>query len=346
MRIEAVRQSITTLPITPRVLAKLRETARLFSTHYSTMIEGNRLTQEQVSKVIGKDQHFPGRERDQAEVKGYYAGLDEAERMAKHLEKTTETSIQKLHALVMAGGRSRVKPTPYRDGQNVIKDSRSRGIVYMPPEAKDVPVLMKQLTAWINQDNELPVPIKAGIAHYQYATIHPYYDGNGRTARLLTTLILHLGGYDLKGLYALEEYYARDLGAYYEALTVGPSHNYYEGRAKADITKWVAYFTTGMAEAFEKVRDQAAAESATGAQDQSKLLRNLDARQRRALGLFRKSREITAKDIAELFGYKPRTASAICQKWVESGFIEVADPAKKSRRYRLGKSYETIVDKS
>ena len=65
------------------------------------------------------------------------------------------------------------------------------------------------------------MPLKAGIAHYLHATVHPYYDGNGRTARLLTTLILHLGRHDLKGLYALEEYYARDLKAYYEALTVG-----------------------------------------------------------------------------------------------------------------------------
>src|SRR5205807_7774482 len=83
MRIEAVRQAIQLLPITPRVLANLRETARLFSTHYSTMIEGNRLTQEQVAQVIGDDQHFPGRERDQDEVKGYYAALDEAEHLAK-----------------------------------------------------------------------------------------------------------------------------------------------------------------------------------------------------------------------------------------------------------------------
>jgi Fic family protein len=60
MRIEAVRQAIELLPIPPRVLAGLRETARLFSTHYSTMIEGNRLTQEQVVQVIGKEQHFPG----------------------------------------------------------------------------------------------------------------------------------------------------------------------------------------------------------------------------------------------------------------------------------------------
>src|SRR6202166_2475044 len=216
------------------------------------MIEGNRLTQEQVAQVIVGDQHFPGRERDQDEVKGYYAALDEAERLAKRREKVSEATVQKLHALIMGGGQTRVKSTPYRDGQNVIRDARSKGIVYMPPEAKDVPSLMKRLVTWINQKDELPVPIKAGIAHYQYATIHPYYDGNGRTARLLTALILDVGMYDLKGLYALEEYYARNLRAYYEALTVGPSHNYYLARAKADLTKWIAYFIAGMAVSFEK----------------------------------------------------------------------------------------------
>jgi Fic family protein len=344
MRIEAVKQAIQTLPITPRVLANLRETARLFSTHYSTMIEGNRLTQEQVAQVIGRDQHFPGRERDQDEVKGYYAALDEAERMAKRHDKVSEATVQKLHALVMGGGKTRVKATLYRDGQNVIRDTHSNAIVYMPPEAKDVPWLMEQLITWINQKDDLPVPIKAAIAHYQYATIHPYYDGNGRTARLLTTLILHLGTYDLKGLYALEEYYARNLKAYYEALTIGPSHNYYVGRAEADITKWIAYFTEGMATSFEKVRDQALREAERGGKDQSKVLRNLDAKQRRALTLFQKSREITAKDIAELFGYQPRTATLLCQRWVENGFLETSDPAKKSRRYKLNDTYEAIID--
>src|SRR2546422_7165597 len=89
MRIEAVKEAIRTSPITPRVLANLRETARLFSTHYSTMIEGNRLTQEQVAQVIGGDHRFPGRERDQDEVKGYYAALDEAERLAIKREKVS-----------------------------------------------------------------------------------------------------------------------------------------------------------------------------------------------------------------------------------------------------------------
>lgn len=344
MRIEAVKQAIQTLPITPRVLANLRETARLFSTHYSTMIEGNRLTQEQVAQVIGRDRHFPGRERDQDEVKGYYAALDEAERLAKRSERVSGAAVQGLHALVMGGGKTRVKPTPYRDGQNVIRDARSQDIVYMPPEAKDVPWLMTQLLTWVNQKDELPVPIRAGIAHYQFATIHPYYDGNGRTARLLATLILHLGTYDLKGICALEEYYAHNLKAYYEALTVGSSHNYYMGRAEADITKWVSYFIEGMAMSFEKVRDQALREAEKGRKDQSRLLRDLDAKQRRSLTLFQKSREIAAKDVAALFGYKPRTAALLCQRWVEKGFLETTDPAKKSRRYKLGEMYTAIVD--
>jgi Fic family protein len=186
--------------------------------------------------------------------------------------------------------------------------------------------------------------IKAGIAHYQFATIHPYYDGNGRTARLLTTLILHLGAYDLKGLYTLEEYYARDLKAYYEALTVGPSHNYYLGRADADITQWVAYFIAGTAASFEKVRAQALREAEKGGKDQSKLLRNLDGKQRQALTLFQKSNEITAKEVGELFGYKPRTAALLCQRWVTNGFLEIRDPAKKSRRYKLDETYAYVVD--
>jgi len=261
MRIEAVKQTIQTLPITPRVLANFRETARLFSTHYSTMIEGNRLTQEQVAQVIDRNRQFPGRERDQAEVKGYYAALDEVEHLTKRRESISEATVQRLHALVMGGSKTRLKATRYRDGQNLIRDASSDAIVYIPPEAKDVQRLMAQLIDWINREDDLPVPIRAGVAHYQYATIHPYNDGNGRTARLLTTLILHLGGYDLKGLYALEEYYAHDLRAYYDALTIGPSHNYYLGRADADITKWVAYFIEGMATSFEKVRDQALREA-------------------------------------------------------------------------------------
>lgn len=346
MRIEAAKQAVQDLPITPSVLATLRETARLFSTHYSTMIEGNRLTQEQVSKVIEDQQHFPGRERDEKEVLGYYAALEKLEQLAASHSAVTEKHIQTLHALVMAEGRKKVKATPYRDGQNIIRDSRSRRIVYMPPEAKDVPLLMKEMVDWIasTEHQELPCPIRAGIAHYEFATIHPYYDGNGRTARLLTTLILHLGGYDLRGLYSLEEYYARSLGAYYAALTVGPSHNYYEGRAKANITKWVEYFCAGVADSFESVKRRAAEAAGSGARDRSLVLRRLDPRQRKALVLFKESDFITSSNVAKLFSISERAARNLLTAWVAAGFVVIAALAKKSRKYELSAAYKAIFD--
>ena len=198
MRIEAAKEKVALLPINPTVLASLRETAKLYTTHYSTMIEGNQLKPEEIKEVIQLQGHFPGRERDEHEVKGYYAALAQLEQYASQNHPVTEKTIQTLHALVMSDGRTRIKPTPYRDGQNIIKDSGTGTIVYMPPEAKDVQGLMRNLVSWIKENEEIPCPIVAGIAHYQFATIHPYYDGNGRTSRLLTTLILHLGGYDLK----------------------------------------------------------------------------------------------------------------------------------------------------
>jgi Fic family protein len=347
MRIEAAKQSVADLPMTAKIQASLRETARLRSTHYSTQIEGNKLTLEEASRVIHREKQAKkgSRDRDETEVLGYYRALDELERVSKVAKfKIQEATIKTIHALVM-GGRNSKKPSPYRSGQNVIRDSQSGGIVYMPPEAKDVSKLMTDFVKWLNdtKNQDLPCPIRAAVAHYQFATIHPYYDGNGRTARLLTTLVLHIGGYGLKGFYSLEEYYARALSAYYNAIAVGPSHNYYEGRAQADITSWIEYFCIGMAESFEAVQKQAKAAAKRGAEDQNSILRSLDARQRLALGLFVDSEKISAAQVSKLLAIQPRTARDLCQKWVESGFLSVANPSKKSRTYLLASKYERLI---
>ncbi len=242
-----------------------------------------------------------------------------------------------LHALVMNAVRARVAPTPYRDGQNVIRDGATGTIVYMPPESKDVPVLMRQLLIWVKERVDLPCPIIAAIAHYQFATIHPYYDGNGRTARLLTTLILHIGGYDLKGIYSL------DLLAYYRAISIGPSHNYYSGRVESDITSWIEYFIEGMAFAFEKVVTQMINSQKKGEKDYSSLMKTLDPKQRKALELFQHYEVITSHQVGELFGFKSRTSSALCKKWVEAGFLEIIDPSNKARKYRIAKPYDALV---
>ncbi len=343
MSIESDRHALTDLPMTQEMLQSLRESARLLSTHYSTQIEGNRLTEAQVKDVIEGGGRFPGRERDEAEVRNYFRALEFVEGQAREQATVSESLIQRIHGLTYYG-----KPTPtaYRDGQNVIRNSRGGGIVYMPPEASDVPDLMEQLVRWINgaiDKDELPIPIIAAMAHYQFATIHPYYDGNGRTARLLTTFILHRCGYGLKGIYALEAYYARQLEDYYNALAVGEGHNYYAGnRPDADVSGFLEYFVKGMAESFTNVRHQASRQDSIGQRDQSAVLRKLSPPQRQALELFRKRMEITAKDVATLFKVSPRQASRYCQHWVEQGFLAVADPAKRTRSYRLSTDYESL----
>ncbi len=345
MEIEACRQAVMALPIDVTMLKSLRETARVAATHYSTQIEGNRLTEPQVRDVLG-GAHFPGRERDEAEVRNYYRALEWVEARAGRAAPLAEGDIRRVHGLAFHG---RNRGSAYRDGQNVIRETGSGRIVYLPPEAADVPRLMAELVGWVNaetQRGELPAPIVAALAHYQLATIHPWYDGNGRTARLLATLILHRASYGLKGIYSLDEHYARDLRAYYGALTVGPSHNYYEGRAAADLTNFIAYFCRGMAEAFAKARAAAEAARTRAGSDQAERLRQLDPRRRRLLELFRAKDTATAADIAEHLGLGHRTVVALARTLVADGFLELADPSRRNRAYRLGAAYADLAGRN
>jgi Fic family protein len=82
------------------------------------------------------------------------------------IEAVKQRAVQRLHALVMGAGKTAAKTSAYREGQNVIKENRTKRIVNMPPETKDVPALMGGLISWLNANDELPIPLKAAIAHY------------------------------------------------------------------------------------------------------------------------------------------------------------------------------------
>jgi Fic family protein len=254
MEIEAARAVVEQIPLPPAVVSEMRNRARLRSTHYSTRIEGNRLTLAEAERVLaGRKVPLHGRERDVGEVRSYWKALLRVEEWAARGAELTEELIQRIQALV----EGRARPSRYRDGQNTIRDSAG-ALVYLPPEAKDVPGLMAGLVAWIRQaeKEQIPPPLIAGLAHYQFVTTHPYYDGNGRTARLLATFLLQRDGYGLNGLYSLEEEHARDVVAYYHSLTTHPHHNYYEGRDMADLTLWLDYFLVGLAETVKSTRDE------------------------------------------------------------------------------------------
>jgi Fic family protein len=274
MEIEAARAVVEQTPLPPAAEAELRHRARIRSTHYSTRIEGNRLTLAEAEQVVeGKKAQFHERERDVDEVKNYWNALLRVEEWAAKKIPFTEELVRKLHALIKEGARA--KPTPYRDGQNAIRDSASGTIIYLPPEARDVPALMAALVEWVTRAEKegLPVPLIAGLVHYQFVTIHPYYDGNGRMARLLATFILHRGGYGLNGFFSLEEHHARDLEGYYRSLAVHPHHNYYEGRSDADLTPWLEYFARTLAGVFTAAKDEALRYSARGVPSEPEELR-------------------------------------------------------------------------
>ena len=231
----------------------------------------------------------------------------------------------------------------YRDGQNAIYDNASGNIVYMPPEAKDVPILMKELVEWVNSDSQTPRIIVAALVHYQFVTIHPYYDGNGRTARLLTSFLMRKFGYGLKGIYSLEEYYANDLAGYYRALATHEHHNYYEGREQADLTNWIEYFARGVAEVFGKIQIRATAPN--NFQDFSAEMRRLDVTQRKIMELFTEFEEITSMQIAQYLGMSQQSGRLLANRWIESRFLKLSNNSKKARKYRLADQYEKIVTK-
>lgn len=343
-KIEAVKNSFEDKPLSPVLLSSLHKTAKIAQSHYSTQIEGNRLSLKQVETTLysanktAKD--YQG--HDEKEVKAYYNAINYMEKVLEEGGEFNEKLVQKIHSLV----ENSQKIIPYRNEQNAIYDTSDGSLVYLPPETKDVPVMMKDLITWVNENiDKLPTPVVASLFHYQFVTIHPYFDGNGRTARLMTNYIMRKFGYGLKGIYSLEEYYAKNLKDYYQALATHPHHNYYYGRHEADLTSWVEYFIKGVATAFENINIKAKEQQNVGIKDISPALRKLDIKQRKILELFVEFEEITSNQAGEYLNLSSQSARLLLNKWVDVGFLIIANKARKNRTYGLAEEYEELLMK-
>lgn len=345
LKIGRAQGSVETHSWSPLIEERIRFRARVRSTHYSTAIEGNRLTLEEAEEVIrDRSVAFAGRRRDVGEVERYWKALALVQQWAEERAPLSEKLIRKLHAVVHKGLRT--KPTPYREAQNFVLDAASGGIVYAPPEPVDVPELMAHLVEWLrdaDRKGQPAAPIVAALAHYQFVTIHPFMDGNGRTARLLATLVLHRAGLGLNGFFSLEEYHARDLHEYYRRLVTHPEHNYYHGRADVDLTPWVEYFTRGVADVFALAAQEALQLAEQAPAIDPPEVRALDSRGRRVLALFADRTEITSQHVADLFAISQRAARDAIGQWVDDGLLEIRDPSNRGRTYGLSAVYRKYV---
>ena len=215
--------------ILPKQELRLRRQATIRMTHHSTEIEGNRLNIQQVEALYAKKK-IDAPDRDIYEVQNYLNALKYIEKLVAEKKPTTETVILHIHKLVTAKTMETKFCGKYRPGSIYVVRRRlgmPQETIYIGPEAKLVPKLMKEFVDWlkISEEKEINPVIVAAIAHLGIAAIHPFNDGNGRTARALATLLLYQRGYDFRRLFALEDYYNTDRQSYYKAINLGKTYD-------------------------------------------------------------------------------------------------------------------------
>jgi Fic family protein len=253
--ISASREIIEHSRIIPAWEIKLAKDARLHNTHASTSIEGNRLTLDQVSGLAeNKDVAAPI--KDKQEVLNYLKAIDSIPRYAAKKDINIRL-LQSIHRTLTRNVLNNPRDCGvFRDrqvfvGKRVLKGTVITDVVeYMPPKAEDVPGLVSEFLYWLNSAaaKDLHPVVCAAISHYEIARIHPYIDGNGRSARLLAALILYKSGFDHRRFFALDDFYDENRPEYYAVLKkVQQSGN--------DLTVWLEYFTSGVLYSVYKVKE-------------------------------------------------------------------------------------------
>lgn len=298
----------------PKHELKLRRQALIRMTHSSTGIEGNQLNIHQVEAVY-KHQKIQAHPRDIFEVQNYLKALRYIEQVFEKKQLLTQRTILKIHKLVTNKTLPAEQCGHYRIGPIYVVKRRlglPQETLYTGPPAKQVAKLMTDLVAWIKQSKEQEIQpiIVAGIIHQEIAAIHPFSDGNGRTARALATLVLYQRGYDFRRLFALEDYYNMDRPKYYEAINIGK--NYKERRT--DFTPWLEYFVKGFKQEIDNVKAKVKSLSLKKIDKKIQSQIYLDSNQLKILNFLDQVGRITVKDVVDILECPKRTAQAQLQR--------------------------------
>ncbi len=208
----------------------------------SSRIEG---TQTNMEEALLKETDIqPERRNDWVEVNNYIQALNES---IGHLGELPLSSrlLKEAHKTLLQGVRGEHKlPGEFRRSQNWIGGSAPLSAVFIPPVWEEVNTLMGDMENFLhNEDTGLTNLIKIAIAHYQFETIHPFLDGNGRIGRLMITLYLVEKGIIQKPVLYLSDFFDKNRAAYYDNLT--------RVRTKHDLLNWVKFFLIGIIETCE-----------------------------------------------------------------------------------------------
>ena len=335
-QIERNRYAVDTVKLPPAVTNRLRKNSKKKSSYASNKIEGNPLSEQQAEEVIDRDErkHFL---KPEQEIRNYFLALSFLEEKAKRREPITTELILQVQRLVQKGA-SKEKiglRGPMPPGVLfAVYDSETGNAEYIPPEYSDIPGLLDELIHYVNTTDDHPL-IVAAVVHYQLVTIHPFEDGNGRTARLISGYLLDIKGYGFHGIGSLEEYFAYDVSAYYDSLQMGLPALYYSGRNNPPHPEiWINYFLRMVLLYSNKVRELSERENADEVGGSLSYLK--DKEKELLLFLIRQYKgEFTPIEISRALGITNKTVINRLAVLVKNGFVVPHLVSERIRSYEL-----------
>jgi Fic family protein len=293
--------------------------------HTSSKIEGTRTGIDEV--LMPEEAIAPERRDDWHEVRNYISAMNMA---IKELEKLPVSTrlLCETHAILMQGVRGQAKnPGEIRKMQNWIGGSGPMDAAFVPPQQDEVPELMGDLEKFLN-NTEIAVPdlVRAAIAHYQFETIHPFNDGNGRIGRLLITLYLVSKGVLQKPSLYLSDFFERNRSNYIDGLM--------RARTANDLNHWVRFFLAGVLEIATKGRDTFREILALQREIEEKCqtLGKRSPNAQLAIHVLFRRPVVSAKDIEMALGVSQQTSNSIVQDFIKLGILREITG---QQRYRL-----------
>lgn len=315
----------------PSLSMRLFQENQILATHYSTSIEGNPLSPQDVTNIILGDQ-LPTT-KSEKEVSNYFNILTLLPANARDRKPISVEFTEMLHGKLLEGIEEKKDLGHIRDGGVFVGHQTKVEIVikHNPPFHTSIEIkkALEELFTWLKSEGELHPLLKAGIMHHQFAYIHPFFDGNGRLARILTTYYLLLEQYEVSKYFILDDYYDVDRHLYSDVL---------HSADKGDKTQWIEYFLEGIASSLQASIariDDLKRNNLDTIEGEKRVL--VTPREEEVLQIVIDRKAVKMTDIEKAFSVTRQQAHALLSSLVSKGILEKFGKTKTSYYKLLSK---------